>query len=90
MDVIGTYFDGKHANIEASLDYILDCMWDLDKAAEHAQRFTGYIPCSNETLIDLIDKVKENLGLNPSNNIDATITCTSINGESYTASLKTN
>ena len=54
VDVIGTYFDGKNTLEERNMDYILDCMWDLYKAANHAQRFTGYIPCSNETLIDFI------------------------------------
>jgi hypothetical protein len=54
VDVIGTYFDGEVADEESDLDLILDCMWDLAKAADHAQRFSGYIPCSNETLIDFI------------------------------------
>jgi len=54
VDVIGTYFDGNTANEETNVDVILDCMWDLEKAAGHAQRFSGFIPCSNETLIDFI------------------------------------
>jgi len=54
VDVVGTYFDGRVASEEADLDLILDCMWDLDKAADRAQRFSGFIPCSNETLIDFI------------------------------------
>jgi hypothetical protein len=36
------------------MDFILDCMWDLEKAADYAQRFSGFIPCSNETLIDFV------------------------------------
>jgi hypothetical protein len=54
VDVVGTYFDGRVADEEADLGLILDCMWDLEKAADHAQRFSGYIPCSNDTLIDFI------------------------------------
>lgn len=54
VDVIGTYFDGKNADEEPNMDFILDCMWDLEKAADHAQRFSGFIPCSNETLIDFV------------------------------------
>jgi hypothetical protein len=54
VDVVGTYFDGRVASEEADLDLILDCMWDLEKAADRAQRFSGFIPCSNETLIDFI------------------------------------
>ncbi|MFO7553659.1 MAG: hypothetical protein R6W88_00510 [Desulfobacterales bacterium] len=54
VDVIGTYFDGNTANEETNVDAVLDCMWDLGKAAGHAQRFSGFIPCSNETLIDFI------------------------------------
>jgi hypothetical protein len=54
VDVIGTYFDGKNANEKPDMDFILDCMWDLEKAADYAQRFSGFIPCSNETLIDFV------------------------------------
>jgi len=54
VDVVGTYFDGRVASEEADLDLILDCMWDLEKAADRTQRFSGYIPCSNESLIDFI------------------------------------
>ncbi|MBW2407131.1 MAG: hypothetical protein JRF17_07155 [Deltaproteobacteria bacterium] len=58
VDVIGTYFDGNTANEETNVDVIIDCMWDLEKAACHAQRFSGFIPCSNETLIDFIREYK--------------------------------
>ncbi len=58
VDVIGTYFDGKIENEEANINFILDCMWDLEKAADHAQRFCGFIPCSNENLIDFIHEYK--------------------------------
>jgi len=58
VDVIGTCFDGKIANEETNVDFILDCMWDLEMAANHAQKFSGFIPCSNETLIDFICEYK--------------------------------
>jgi hypothetical protein len=58
VDVIGTYFDGRKAEEEPNIDVILECMWDLEKAANHAQRFSGFIPCSNETLIDFIGEYK--------------------------------
>jgi len=32
VDVIGTYFDGSTANEETNINFILDCMWDLEKA----------------------------------------------------------
>ncbi len=54
VDVIGTYFDGNTASEETNVDFIFDCMWDLETAARHGQRFSGFIPCSNETLIDFI------------------------------------
>ena len=36
VDVVGTYFDGRVADEEADLCLILDCMWDLEKAADLA------------------------------------------------------
>lgn len=58
VNVIGTYFDGHNAHEFTDIDTILDCMWDLEKAADHAKNFTGFIPNSNETLIDFIDEYK--------------------------------
>ncbi len=58
VDVIGTYFDGYKADEEPNINVILEGMWDLEKAASHAQRFSGFIPCSNETLIDFIGEYK--------------------------------
>jgi len=54
VDVIGTVFDGKTADEVPDIDHILDCMWSLEKAADHARRFSGHIPCSNGSLIDLV------------------------------------
>jgi len=59
VDVIGACFDGKNIEQENNLDVILDCMWDLGKAAAHARRFTGDIPSSNYTLIDFIGEYKQ-------------------------------
>jgi hypothetical protein len=58
VDVVGVYYDGFTAVEETDLDTVCACMWDLEKAAEHARRFSGYIPCSNETLIDFIDEYR--------------------------------
>jgi hypothetical protein len=58
VDVIGSYFDGREVLEPENIDTILDCMWDLEKAVEHNRKFTGYIPCANETLIDLVDDYK--------------------------------
>ncbi|MBW2430050.1 MAG: hypothetical protein JRF56_13890 [Deltaproteobacteria bacterium] len=58
VDVIGTFFDGKIANEQDNIDLILDCIWNLEKAGDAAQRFSGFIPCSNETLIDFIREYK--------------------------------
>jgi len=58
VDVVGTYFDGRAASETADLAHILDCMWDLERAADHAQQFSGFIPCSNETLIDFVREYK--------------------------------
>jgi hypothetical protein len=58
VDVIGAYFDGFSAEEETDMDIVCACMWDLGRAAAHARRFSGYIPCSNETLIDFIGEYR--------------------------------
>jgi hypothetical protein len=58
VDVAGAYFDGYTAEEETDMDIVCACMWDLDQAAAHARRFSGYIPCSNETLIDFIGEYR--------------------------------
>lgn len=58
VDVIGTHFDGQKITEAPDIDFVLDCMWDLEKAADHARKFSGFIPCSNETLIDFIAEYK--------------------------------
>ncbi len=55
VDVVGTVFDGVSAHGGLSLDAVVDCMWDLDRAVEHAQQFSGLIPSSNDNLIDLVN-----------------------------------
>ena len=59
VDIIGACFDGHQANEVRDIDHILDCMWDLEKAAAHAQNFSGFIPCSNETMIDFVREYKK-------------------------------
>lgn len=54
VDVIGTCFDGKRAHGMEDIDYILDCMWNLENASGHALEFSGGIPCSNDSLIDFV------------------------------------
>jgi hypothetical protein len=54
VDVIGTYFDGQRIVTEPDPDVIQACMWDLQKAAEHSERFTGYIPSSNDSLVEFL------------------------------------
>ncbi|MFW6237006.1 MAG: hypothetical protein ACOC3F_01320 [Desulfosudaceae bacterium] len=58
VDVIGTLFDGNTAAGSRDRDFLLDCMWDLDKAAAHAGNFSGVIPCANDTLIDFVDEYR--------------------------------
>lgn len=57
-DVIGACFDGHQAIETVDIDLILDCMWDIEKAAAYAQNFSGFIPCSNETMIDFVREYK--------------------------------
>ena len=59
VDVIGGHFDGKKLIGEIDVDRVVDCMWNLAKAAEHAQNFTGEIPPANDTLIDFIAEYKK-------------------------------
>ncbi|MCX7970355.1 MAG: hypothetical protein N3A57_02145 [Negativicutes bacterium] len=54
VDVIGGYFDGVAMHGEITPAEAVECMWDLKRAAEHADRFSGYIPCANDSLIDFI------------------------------------
>ncbi len=54
VDVIGACFDGKTAVEETDMDHIADCMWDLEKASRHAQRFSGLIPDADDSLIDFV------------------------------------
>ncbi|PIU18899.1 MAG: hypothetical protein COT18_09595 [Elusimicrobia bacterium CG08_land_8_20_14_0_20_59_10] len=58
VDVIGAFYDGRAAVEETDMDRIVDCMWDLEKAAAHAQRFTGIIPDADDNLMDLLREYK--------------------------------
>lgn len=59
VDVVGGFYNGKEMHHEADIDLVVDCMWDLNKAAEHSQNYDGYIPCANDTLIDFIEEYKK-------------------------------
>ncbi|MFH1724393.1 MAG: hypothetical protein ABII00_07205 [Elusimicrobiota bacterium] len=58
VDVIGAVYDGRNAVEEPDLDRIVDCMWDLEKAAEHASRFSGIIPAADDGVIELVAEYK--------------------------------
>lgn len=58
VDVVGSYYDGKDVVEEPDINKIVDCMWDLQQAATHAQQFSGTIPRSNDNLIDLVVEYK--------------------------------
>ncbi|MCK5686704.1 hypothetical protein KAJ27_21380 [bacterium] len=58
VDVIGRYYDG-HTDVNCQdLDWIIDCMWDMDKAIEHANNFSGFIPWADEGLVQLVEEYK--------------------------------
>lgn len=59
VDVVGSLFDGREVTEVRDLDRIVDCMWDLDKAAEHAESFSGFIPCSNDSLADFVGEYRD-------------------------------
>lgn len=57
-DVIGIVYNGSEVTGYNDFNHIIDCMWDLGKAADYAKAFTGHIPNSNNTLIDFIHEYK--------------------------------
>ena len=42
-----------------AISEVIDCMWDLEKAADHALNFTGEIPKSNNSIIDFVNEYKK-------------------------------
>jgi hypothetical protein len=54
VDVVGASFDGQAAVEESDMDRIVECMWDLEKAAEHSGRFAGVIPSADDSLIGFV------------------------------------
>ncbi|HAH06731.1 MAG TPA: hypothetical protein DCM05_09435 [Elusimicrobia bacterium] len=59
VDVLGASFDGKAAVEEPDMDRIVECMWDLEKAARHSERFQGVIPEAGDNLIGFIREYKQ-------------------------------
>jgi len=59
VDVIGGSYDGKKYHGHIDVDNVIECMWDLEKAAEHSQQFSGIIPTSNDSMIDFIAEYKK-------------------------------
>ena len=58
VDVVGACYDGEALIEETDVDSIVDCAWDLGRAAEHARRFSGVIPTSNDCLIDFVTEYR--------------------------------
>ncbi len=58
VDVVGAVYDGKSAVEEPDMDRVVDCMWDLGRAADHAERFSGVIREAGDSLVDLIGEYK--------------------------------
>ncbi|MBU2573743.1 MAG: hypothetical protein KKH28_06695 [Elusimicrobia bacterium] len=54
VDVVGAWFDGNTVVEEPDMDRIVDCMWDLGKAAAHAGRFSGIIPAADGSMMDFV------------------------------------
>lgn len=59
VDVVGSYFDGREVCEESDIDRVVDCMWDMEMASEHARKFSGFIPASNDNLIDFVREYRE-------------------------------
>jgi hypothetical protein len=59
VDVIGAYYDGKEVIEENNIARIIDCMWDLGKAAYYAEQFSNIIPASNDNMIDFVQEYRK-------------------------------
>ncbi|MEW5692240.1 MAG: hypothetical protein AB1765_02970 [Candidatus Hydrogenedentota bacterium] len=42
-----------------NMEYLIDCMWDLNLASIHSEQFSGNIPVANDSLCSLIDDYKK-------------------------------
>lgn len=61
VDIIHSEYDGNNLNknlANISLQQMLDCMWNLDLAAQYYDRTTGIIPVMNDSIIQLINEYK--------------------------------
>jgi hypothetical protein len=58
VDIMGACFDGKTAVEETDLDLVVECMWDLEKAARHARRFSGVIPAADDSMVDFVHEYR--------------------------------
>lgn len=59
VDVLKSVYD---TNIQLKCDdinYLIDCMWDLNLASKHFQSFSGFIPVVNDNICSLIDEYKK-------------------------------
>lgn len=50
VDVMATYKDGHHEIRYDNVSHMVDLMWDLEAAADHAHAFTGHIPIAGKGL----------------------------------------
>ena len=58
VSVVGMVYDGEKVTGHNDMDHILGCMWDLQKAADYAQTFTGHIPNANDALVGFVEEYK--------------------------------
>lgn len=59
VDVLKTYYDGTELKQNRDFEYLLNCMWSVDKAVQHATDFSGIIPRANDSLAGLIELYKK-------------------------------
>lgn len=59
VDVVGSWFDGERAIEEPDIERVLGVMWDLEAAAEHAERFPEEIPEAGENVEGLVGAYRD-------------------------------
>ncbi|HOK40973.1 MAG TPA: hypothetical protein PLD27_08050 [bacterium] len=59
VDIIKVYYNFDNYLNYNDIDYLINCMWDLNLAAEHSKNFSGYIPIVNDNLCSLINEYKK-------------------------------
>lgn len=59
VDVVGARFDGKTVHDALGVDEVVDRMWNLEKAAAHAERLTGEIPANDDSMLSLVQEYRK-------------------------------